>query len=81
MIISAWWLRTSNKFKRKEVKRQSENLENVQLLSGRGFVQNKSATVAPREWRICMDQLINQSTTNNKVCVGETIKKWVSINI
>ena len=40
IIISAWWLRTSSKFMWEEVKRQQESLENGQLLSGCGFVQN-----------------------------------------
>ena len=34
VIVSVWWLRTSSKFTWKEVKRQPENLENGQILSG-----------------------------------------------
>ena len=60
LIISSWWLRTSNKFTREEVKRQPENSEKGQLLSGCGFVQNKSSTAAS-SWVEDEYELINQS--------------------
>ena len=46
MIISAWWLQTSSKFTWEEGKRQPQSLDYGLLQSGRGLVQNKSATAA-----------------------------------
>ena len=58
MIIFAWWLRTSSKFRREEVKRQTESLENGQLLSGSGFVQRIALRSLSHNKRI---KIINQS--------------------
>ena len=49
-----WKASNKQKFTWKEVKRQPENLENGQLLSGWGFVQSENATAAS-SW-INMDQ-------------------------
>jgi len=53
MIISAWWLRTSSKFNDKKPKKQ---LENTEMLSECGFVQNITPTSLSRDRRIKMEQ-------------------------
>ena len=48
MIIFARWFQTSNKFNRKKVKRQPENLNNGQLLSECEFVQRIASSSLSR---------------------------------
>ena len=51
----------------KVLKCKSEGLEQSQLLSGCGFVQNKQPPLFPHEWKINMDQPIKfyQLTVEN----------------
>ena len=68
LIVAAWWLRTSSKFTREEVKRQPEGFENDQLLSRCGFVQRMAPPLISRDRRI---KMMHQSI-NHPVSQGET---------
>jgi len=79
IIISAWWLRTSSKFSGKQSKETTRKLENGQLLSGCGFVQNIAPPSLSCDRRIKMEQTKQQTFSIAKPLKLSILVAWSSV--
>jgi len=70
MVISAWWLRTSSKLNGKKSKKQPENSEMDNSLSGCRFVQNIATPSLFRDRRIKMEQTNKLPVNNVDIAIG-----------